>query len=354
MQTCPDPTDGPSIVVNAIEEAHRALVATPSTPLPPVCVISAYAQVPGVMPDSIDAHALTIAAELSRRGASERELLSSEIVLFARARRYADVSRAYDRLVALDPQPSIETTRLAGAAARQRGDTAALLRILTRAASHPDAPPAFRAELNILRQVSALYSAINEARGLVRQNPKYVAAYPSLVGNFGTLGAADSVVAYVRRGTAQGAARTSLAPALDPLVNTVLRHASLYGSTYGWEGQIASAMRVDSVLSTASTKFLVAALIAQSAEKRISEINALVSGVSWLPHAMGETAAPPRTRATGCERIAPLSATLAAAQARLRDGGDRYTGGGVSQVANSLANEQDRLAALRESCARGR
>ena len=134
----------------------------------------------------------------------------------------------------------------------------------------------------MLRQVGELRAAINEARGLIRQNPKYVAAYPSLVGNFGTLGAADSVGAYLRRGMAQGAPRASLVPALDPLVNTVLRHASLYGSTYGWEGQIASAMRVDSVLSTASTKFLVAALIAQSAEKRIAEIGALVSGSSWV------------------------------------------------------------------------
>jgi hypothetical protein len=351
MQTCPDPSDGPSIVVNAIEEAHRAFVATPSTPLPPACVLSAYARVPGMIPDSIDAHALTIAAELRRRGANERELLSSEIVLLARARRYAEVSRAYDRLVMLDSQPSIQSVRLASAAARQRGDTAALLRILTRAGSRPDASPAFRAELNVLRQVSALHAAINEARGLVRQNPKYVAAYPSLVGNFGTLGAADSVVAYVRRGTAQGAAHASLAPALDPLVNTMLRHASLYGSTYGWEGQIASAMRVDSVLSTASTKFLVAALIAQSAEKRIADIDALVSGASWLPGTMGDLAA--RTRTTGCERIAPFSATLDVAQARLRDGGDRYAGGGASQIASSLANEQNRLAALRETCARG-
>src|SRR5882672_695687 len=41
MQTCPDPTDGPSILVNAIDEAHRALVANPNTPLPPVCLLAA-------------------------------------------------------------------------------------------------------------------------------------------------------------------------------------------------------------------------------------------------------------------------------------------------------------------------
>ena len=94
MRSCPDPSDGPSIVVNAIEEAHRAFVANAATRLPPVCVLGGVFASAWRDSGLIDAHALTIAAELGRRGASERELLSSEIVLFARARRYAEVSRA--------------------------------------------------------------------------------------------------------------------------------------------------------------------------------------------------------------------------------------------------------------------
>jgi hypothetical protein len=351
MQTCPEPTDGPSIVVNAIEEAHRALVANPATTLPPACVVGAYAQLNTFLPDSIDAHALAIATELARRGGNQKELLAGEVVLFARANRYAEVSRTFDRLVAIDPQPSLDVMRLAIVAARQRADTASLIRLLTRASSRPDAMPAFRSELNVVRQAGALRSAIDEARGLVRQNPKYVAAYPSLVGNFGTLGLADSIVTYARRALAQGAARASLVAAVDPFVNATLRHAALYGSSYGWEKPIAAAMRVDSVLASPSTKFLVASLIVQSAEPDIAEIGALVSGTSWIARASGADAAS-RNRASGCQRIAAVLASLSVAEAKLRDGGDRYAGGGVSQIANGLTAERGRLTDLQALCAK--
>jgi hypothetical protein len=356
MLTCPGPSDGPSILVNAVEEAYRGLLANPTTPLPPTCVLAAYAQVSAVLPDSIDAHALAVAAELGRRGSNDHDLLTSEIVLSARSRRYADVSRFYDRLAAIDSQPPMQAARLAIAAARQRADTAALSRILSRVSGRADASPALRSELTVLRQVSALHSAIAEARGLIRQNPKYVAAYPSLIANFGTLGTADSVAAYVRRALAQGATRASLTPAVDPLVNTMLRHAALYGSTYRWDTVIAAAMRVDSSTASASTRFLVAALIAQSAEPQIAQIDMLVSGNSWLPGSMGAAATgeAARGRAAACDRIPALTASLDLAQLRLREGGDRYAGGGVSQLVGSLANEKSRLAALQDVCGRGR
>src|SRR5262249_24389368 len=164
---------------------------------------------------------------------------------------------------AIDPQPPLVIIRFAVVAAHQRGDTATMLRLLSGAAARPDAPPAFRTEHTVLQKVGALRSAIDESRGFIRQNPKYAAAYPSLVGNFGTLGKADSVIAYIVRALRQGVARSSLAPTVDPFVNTLLRHAALYGSAYGWETQIAAATRLDSALSTPSTKFLVASLIAQ-------------------------------------------------------------------------------------------
>jgi hypothetical protein len=351
MQTCPEPSDGPSIVVNAVEEAHRALTANPSTPLPPGCVLTAFARIPGAIPDSIDAHALTIAAELARRGGNLRDVLASEVMLYARARRYADVSSAYARLEAIDPQPPIDVARLAIAAARQRGDTTALLRLVTRTAARADAPPALRTEANILKQVGALRAAVNEARGLVRQNPKYVAAYPSLIANFGTLGMADSVVSYVRRALANGATRASLTTSVDPLVNALLRHAALYGSTYGWDAQIASAMRVDSALSTPSTKFLVASLIAQAAEPRITQLTSQIKGVSWLPKG-GAVADAAQDKARGCQGIAPVVASLDAAEAKMRAGGAGYAGGGATQMAASIAAERGQLAMLQDLCGR--
>jgi hypothetical protein len=354
MQTCPDPTDGPSIVVNAVDEAHRALVANPNTPLPPVCVLAAFARITSPVSDSLNDRALALAAELRRRGTEQRDLLATEVMLLSRARRYADVSRTYDRLVALDPQPAIEVSRLAIAAARQRADTATLLRILARTASQPGAGPALTAEYNVLRQVSALWSAINEARGLVRQNPKYVTAYPSLVGNFGTLGMADSVVVYVRRALAQGAARATLVSSLETFVTSMLRHATVYGSTFGWDAPIAAASRVDSALSSPATKFLVAALIVHSAEPRITETSSLVSGTALSPRPTDAAARSEaeRNRTAACQGIAPLSRRLSVAAAHLRDGGDRYAGGGVSQLNAGLTAARSRVTTLQELCAR--
>jgi hypothetical protein len=353
MQTCPTPSDGPTIVVNAVEDAHRALVANPSTPLPPPCVLTAFARLTGPVPDSVETHAIDVASALARRGGNPRDLHESEVLLYARAHRYADASRAYAALAAANPQPAMDVVRAAIVAAHERSDTAGLLRLLTRNASRGDASPAMRAELTILRQVGALHSAINEARGLVRQNPKYLAGYPSLVGNFGTLGQPDSVVAYLRRALGQGATRASLTSALDPLVNTMLRHAALYGAAYGWDAPIAAASRVDSTLSSPSTKFLVASLIAQMVDPEVGEIGALVSGTSYAPRALGGAApgGASANRAAGCGRIAPLLASLTVAESRMRDGGARYSGGGAAQVSAALAGERTRLTDLQAVCA---
>lgn len=356
MQTCPSAADGPSIVINAVDEAHRAFVANPATPLPPVCVLTAFARITGPLPDSLDDHALALAGELRRRGSDQRELLAAEIVLFARLRRYAEVSRAYDRLVALDSQPTIEVSRLAIAAAHQRADTATLVRTLARTLSQPGAGSSRAAELNVLRQMNALRSAIDEARGLVRQNPKYLAAYPSLVGNFGTLGLADSVIVYVRRALAQGVPRATLSPSLETFVTATLRHAALYGSTYGWDAQIAAAARVDSALTSPSTRFLVASLMVQSTEPAIAEISSLVSGNAFSASATDAAARnrAEQRRTAACQRIAPLLERLNVAQAYLRNGGDRYAGGGVPQITAGLTAGQSTLATLQGQCARPR
>lgn len=352
MQTCPDPTDGPSIVIDAVDQAHRAFVANPTTPLPPVCVLAAFARIASPVPDSLNAGALALAGEWRRRGSNQRELLATEVVLLAHMRRWADVSTAYDRLVALDSQPPIDVSRLAIAAAHQRADTARLVRLLARNASRPGAGSPMATELNVLRQVGALRSAIAEARGLVRQNPKYLGGYPSLVGNFGTLGLSDSVAVYVRRALAQGASRATLSPALENFVNTVLRHAALYGSTYGWDAQIAAAARVDSALTSPSTKFLVASLMVQSTEPAIAEISPLLSGtaLSARPGDAAATAQAAQRRTAACQRIAPLSQRLSVAQAYLRGGGDAYAPGAVAQLTAGLAAGQSALVTLQGQC----
>jgi len=94
----------------------------------------------------------------------------------------------------------------------------------------------------------------------------------------------------------------------------------------------------------------VAALIAQSAEPILAEISAQVSATSWLPQAMGTAAASNRT--AGCQKIPALSASLSVAERRMRDGGDRYAGGGVSQVNAALTSAKERLAGFEELCAK--
>lgn len=206
-----------------------------------------------------------------------------------------------------------------------------------------------RTEYNVVRQTSQLWAAINEARGLVRQNPRYVAAYPSIVGNFGTLGLADSVAASLRRALTAGAARATLSPSVETLVSAMLRHAMLYGSTYGWDPVIASATRVDSALSSPSTKFLIAALIIHSAQPRIAETSVLVGGLGLSASTDASVA---RRRASGCQQIPALTSSLNVAETRLREGGDRYAGGGVSQFQAGLAAARDKLASLQDVCSR--
>lgn len=346
--TCPDPTDGPSIVINAIDEAHRAWTADPSTQLPPGCVFAAFARASAAASDSTNARALALATEADRRTPRQRDVLAAEVVLFARARRHADVSRTYDRLVALDSQPPMELAKLALAAAHERRDTTSLSRILSRTMNRPDAPSSMRTEYNVVRQTRQLWAAINEARGLLRQNPKYLVAYPSLVGNFGTLGLADSVVASVRRALAAGASRASISPSLETLVNAMLRHATLYGSAYDWQPVIARASRVDSTLSTPSTKFLVAALILYAAEPATAEISALVSSTGMTP---STDPASVQRRTAGCQRLPAVTASLNVAEARLREGGDRYAGG-AAQVQAGLAAARSKVASLQDVCAR--
>ena len=356
MQTCPDPSDGPSIVINAVDEAHRAFVANPATPLPPVCVLAAFARIASP-PDSLDAGALALAGELRRRGSDQRELLATEIVLLARMRRYADVSAAYTRLVALDSQPPIEVSRLAIAAAHQRSDTVTLIRILARTASRPGAGPSMAAELNVLRQVSALKSAINEARGLVRQNPKYVTAYPSLVGNFGTLGASDSVVAYIHRALAQGVPRATLSPSVENFVAWALRHATLYGSTYGWDardrGGDARRFGADLAVDKVSRRHVARAIDRGADRGDFIARERHRADAGDHRRERREIQAEQR-RSAACQRIAPLSRRFDGAETYLRNGGDRFTGGGVEQLTAGLNAGRSTLATLRERCARSR
>jgi hypothetical protein len=346
--SCPGPSDGVSIVADAITEAHRAFVSNPSTQLPPACVFSALAGVANSVSDSTVVRALVLAAEVRRRGPEPRDLAAAEVVLLSRAHRYAEVSRAYDRLAALDSQPALHVVRLAIAAARQRGDTASLLRILARTVPRHDATAAMRTEYNVVRQASQLWAAVNEARGLLRQNPKYLAAYPSLVGNFGTLGLADSVAATSRRALAAGATRSAILPSVELLVSAMLRHAALYGSAYPWESAIASATRVDSALSTPSTKFLTATLIVYAAEARSSEIGVLV-GTPALSRTAD--AATKEQRATGCRRIPAVAASLDLAERRLREGGDSYQGGN-GQVRSGISAAREKLSSLQDICTR--
>jgi hypothetical protein len=302
------------------------------------------------MPDSLDAHALALVAESRRRGASERELLAAEVGLFARERRYAEVIRTYDRLVTIDPQPAVDVSRLALAAARQKPDTAALIRILTKAATHPEAGPLPAGELKVLRAVGPLWAAINEAKGLVRQSPKNVTPYPSLVGNFGTLGLPDSVATYLRRALAVNAPRASLSQPLDLLVTTMLRHATLYGSANRWNASIAGASRVDSALSTPSTKFLVAALIVYSAQPEIASISSSVEGSPLLSRAAGQSKT--QERADACQRLAPLETRLSLAESRMTAGGSAYAGGGAAQVGSAITAVRNRIVSLEEQCGR--
>ena len=351
LDHCPGPSDGPSMIATAIEDTHRALAANSSTKLPPACVVLAFARIHGLVPASLDEHALGVAAALERRGTDMRDVLAGEVIIFARTRNFAELFRAYDRLVLVDTQVPIDVVRLAAAAARARGDSATLLAIIARAAARSDAPSTVRNEDAVLKQTARLAAAINQVRGLIRQDAKYVAGYQSVVANFGTLGQADSVAVYVRRGLTQGVTRASLTPSIVSLVNAMLRHASLYASTLDWDAAITGAMRVDSALPSPATKYLIASLNVQAAIPRLASAKGLVSGPTLGSPGQIGTSGPPSTRAEGCARLPTISASLGAADAAMDQGGSGYPTG-VSGLYAGLSTARQLLAELDAVCRR--
>jgi hypothetical protein len=348
IDRCPDASDGPSVIATAIEYTYRELQSDASAKLPPGCVVLGFARIAGPVPDSLVAHALVVGTAHERRASDVRDARIGEIALFARTKRFTELSSAYDRLSSVDTQPPYDVVRFAAAAARSRGDSGALLRIVTKAGARSDAPGSLRNEANVLRQITPLLAAINQARGLIRQNPKYTAGYPSIVANFGTLGQADSVVAYVSRGLAQGATRSALSASVESFVNAVQRHATLYAMTFDWDAAITHAMRVDSVLPSSATKYLVASLRVQSAGPRISRAEELVNGVSWWPPGR-DAATAPSTRGEGCAQLAPIDASLGVAQSAMTAGGDGYATG-AAELRGALFSARAAVARLREVC----
>jgi hypothetical protein len=351
--TCPSPTDGPSIVVSAVEESYRAFRANPTGAIPPACVLTAFAKLNTSLPDSMVGHAVSLAEEATRREPKAMERLTTETVLLARAARHGDALRAYNRVVAEDSaRVTPELHRIGIRAAHRVADTASLLRALTRASRDPGASPSFNMEQRIITSVRALLTAIESGRGLLRQNPNYVAAFPSLIINFGQLGNSDSVMAYARRALAARAEPTSITGAMDAIVATMLRHATLYGPVESWETLVRKGMRVDSTLSTPSTKLLVSALITYAADAQVAEIAALVGGKVVGPM-VGDAESRARAAAdrdVGCRRIPSLKALLDVAEARLRDGGSRYPGPTVPAIVTGLSQARNSIVDLQLQC----
>ncbi|HKS07203.1 MAG TPA: hypothetical protein VJR92_12920 [Gemmatimonadaceae bacterium] len=336
-QTCPDSSDGPSIVVDAVETAHRAIAANPATTPPPVCLVAAVAQLQTVA-DSTREHTLAVAAAIGRRGTAPAELLASEMILLSGLERYDDVSRTYERLVAVDSAPAFDVVRVALGAAHVRADTVALTRIITKTATRSGAPPAFRTEGEVLRNVGRLWTAVNQAGSILRQYPSTVNQYPAIVANFATLALPDSVALYARRGLANGATRTTLTPSIESFVSTMQRQAFLYGSGYKWEQALAGVTRVDSAMSIPSTKFLMASFTVQFVAPMVSEAGGDVGSKDAARH----TAA--------CQTMTRASSTLDAADANLRAAGNRPTADAVSSLGAALRATRAQIATASARC----
>jgi len=127
----------------------------------------------------------------------------------------------------------------------------------------------------------------------------------------------------------------------------MLRHATLYGSTEDWDATIVRATRVDSVLSSPSTKFLLAVLTVHAADARSADIAAMVPALGM---SRTSDAAADRRRLEGCQRLPAATSLLDLAERRLREGGDRYAGGGVAQVRAALDATRSKLATLQTRC----
>jgi hypothetical protein len=353
-QVCPDDTDTPAILESAIDKSFAAL-RTGGAP-PPTCLLTAIAKTPAAYSDSTINQALAVSDALVKANPEDAANLSARITLLSRARRYADVGPALDRLFAVEwVRLTLDHYKMAIAAAQRLSDTVQMDRHLAGALMRFPQATQLNTELAILRQVPRLTALLDTVKRVIKADPRKVDGYASLISIHGNLGQVDSALAYTRIALTRRVQRQTVATALESLLGVLLRRAQLHNAYDVWEATLPVALTIDSTFSTPTSMHLVALSLSAVVSERITLLTHLLTGTvidqrTGMMRTMTPADIPPAVKALGCPKLAELTRQVAQAQERLDAGGNRFAPETVPAILGGLGQMRGRIAFLQARC----
>jgi hypothetical protein len=347
---CPDNTDTPQILEYTIGVAYRAFRANPSNGVPG-CYVAAIGRNQKAFADSTIAMTMAMSDTLAARKPDDNGNLAGRLALLTRMKRYAEVPRTFDRLIARDPaQATLANYRLALAAAQRGQDTVARLRYLAAAAKKFPRTASIVADYNIQRQVPRLRALIDSTHRILRLDPRRTGAYATLASIYGNLDVPDSAIAYTKLALRRGVPRKDVAPSLQSLIGVVLRKAQLLDAPDIWTETLPTARAIDAALTTDASKHLLALSLTQVAAYQLDSLRDVLGGTASQLRSGARPAPSPATKAAACAGVRNVVTMLDDATARLDAGGARFSTSSVPAIRGAITVMRSQQADLAQRC----
>ena len=356
QSACPDSGMLTRSIALEMTTAYTNWRSSPQVAPPEPCWFTAVARAPYAHTDSVIIKTLALSDEAIRRLPENAEILYARLVLLSRAGRFRDVAPAMDSLFVARPAATVEEThRLVVAAAMQLRDTAAIINRLANAASRFPRSKTLAPEYEVWRQLPRLRALIDTVHRIMKKDPRLTVGLVNLSSIYGNLDQPDSAIAYARLALRAGVGREPVAKALESLIGVRMRRAKILDTPERWESTLPVAIAVDSILSTAASKYLVALSLAEivKAETRIAQFISygMESGeANGFGREMTTATGGTYLRVMSCERLAELERMIVRAKAKLTAGGEAFVPETVPALRGGLNAMTAALAQLKPRC----
>jgi hypothetical protein len=334
--TCPDSTDTPPIIENAVTARYRAFRQNRANTLPG-CFVEAVASKVTAYSDSAIAFTMDMSDALAAQHPDDKANLAGRVSLLSHMTRYSEVPPTFDRLVRLDSsKATLANYRLVLAATMRGHDTTARLRYLTAAARKYPKASSIVADYNIQRQLPRLFALIDSSHQVLRLDPRRIERYATLASVYGNLDMPDSAIAYTRRALQAGVPRNEVAPSLQSLIGVVMRKAQLLDAYDVWGETLPLAIRIDSTLPTDASKHLIALSFVAVASNYVTVAMYALGGTDAELAAKVRPLADAPTRVSACRALGMVPGFLDAATRALQLGGARFSTESVPAIQNGI------------------
>lgn len=353
---CPDSGALTRSIALEMTTAYSTWRSTPQVPPPEPCWFTAIARAPYAHTDSVIIKSLALSDEALRRSPENPELLYARLILLSRIGRFREVGPAMDSLFVARPGATVEEThRVTVAAAMQLHDTAAIINRLANAASRFPRSKTLAPEYEVWRQIPRLRALIDTVHRVMKKDPTLTVGLVNLSSIYGNLDRPDSAISYARRALRAGVGREAVAKALESLIGVRMRRGKILDTPALWSSTLPVAMAIDSTLSTAASKYLVALTLAEivKGEARLAQF--ISYGIeSGETNGFGRETTTQQggtfLRVMTCDRLNELEAMIARSKAKLAAGGDAFAPETVPALRGGLAAMSASLAQLKPKC----